>query len=256
MKLTFIGTGSAFTVGENYQSNMLFRADSGKNLLIDCGGDARHALFALGLSADDIDAVYISHLHADHVGGLEWLAFSTMFSQKMPRKVDLYCHKSLLRGLWNSLQGGLESLQDVQTQLSSYFTVHALEDEGSFLWEGVTFSIFRTTHQISNQTIMPSFGIEAVINGVKVLLTTDTIFPSNTNQVLFQKYLWADVIFQDCETAAVKTHVHAHYSELNQLPAEIKKKMCLYHYQPGLLPDAKKDGFRCFIKKAQTFTFT
>ena len=27
----------------------------------------------MGLGYADIDAVYISHLHADHVGGLEWL---------------------------------------------------------------------------------------------------------------------------------------------------------------------------------------
>src|SRR5215813_8474415 len=71
MKLTFIGTGSAFTM-DNFQSNMLLE-DSGKRLLIDAGGDVRFALAKVGLGAKDIDALYISHLHADHIGGIEWL---------------------------------------------------------------------------------------------------------------------------------------------------------------------------------------
>ena len=40
MRLTFLGTGSAFTM-QNFQSNMLLE-DGGRRLLIDCGGDVRH----------------------------------------------------------------------------------------------------------------------------------------------------------------------------------------------------------------------
>lgn len=65
MKLIFIGSGSAFTVGaDNYQSNRILEDDSSKKLLVDCGSDARFALHELGLSYKDIEAVYISHLHS------------------------------------------------------------------------------------------------------------------------------------------------------------------------------------------------
>jgi hypothetical protein len=43
---------------------------------------------------------------------------------------------------------------------------------------------------------------------------------------------------------------------LSALSAEIKRKMWLYHYQPGPLPDAEKDGFRGFVKRGQTFDFS
>ncbi len=69
MRLIFLGTGSAFTL-ENYQSNMLVESPEGL-LLIDCGGDARHSLARQGWTALDITDIYISHLHADHIGGLE-----------------------------------------------------------------------------------------------------------------------------------------------------------------------------------------
>jgi hypothetical protein len=65
----------------------------------------------------------------------------------------------------------------------------------------------------------------------------------------------ADIIFHDCETASVKSGVHAHYTELLTLSETIRNKIWLYHYNPGALPDAKKDGFRGFVKKGQCFDF-
>lgn len=255
MRLTFIGTGSAFTVGGNYQSNMLVESDGGKRLLIDCGGDARHALYELGLSQDDIDAVYISHLHADHIGGLEWLAFTTMFNSKGTRKLPLFCQKRLMEPLWNLLSGGLFSLEDRPCSLETFFAVRPIGDELCFVWEGIEFRIFQTVHQICNAVLMPSYGIEVEMNGKKVLLTTDTKFAHELDDPLRKKYASADIIFQDCETAQIKSDVHAHYSELVTLPTVVKNKMWLYHYQPGPLPDAKKDGFLGFAQKGQQFDF-
>ena len=80
MKLLFLGVSSALSVGDKkYQSNMLIKSSTNRHLLIDCGTDIRHSLYEQGVSHSTIDAVYISHLHADHVGGLEWLSFSKVF---------------------------------------------------------------------------------------------------------------------------------------------------------------------------------
>jgi ribonuclease BN (tRNA processing enzyme) len=84
MKIVFLGVGSAFTLPSrlkesnnaipktiddcDWQSNVVVVSKSGKMLLIDCGGDIRFALWQQGLSYKDIDAVYVSHLHADHIG--------------------------------------------------------------------------------------------------------------------------------------------------------------------------------------------
>src|SRR3989338_53794 len=69
MKLIFLGSGSAFSpLKENFQSNMLLEAPSGKRLLIDCGTDARLSLAKFNLTHKRINAVYISHFHADHAG--------------------------------------------------------------------------------------------------------------------------------------------------------------------------------------------
>lgn len=253
MKLTFLGSGSAFTTGSNnYHSNMLLEQDPKKRLLIDCGSDVRLSLHELGLSYKDIQDVYISHLHADHVGGLEWLAFTTKFDKEC-KKPNLYICERLVTDLWQKvLSGGLSSLQGETAELSTYFHIHSIKENHSFTWHNLKFHLIQTMHVMAGFSFMPSFGLMFNIEGINVFITTDTQFAPHQIKEFYDK---ADLIFQDCETSKNKSNVHAHYEELSTLPKSIRQKMWLYHYNPGSLPDAIKEGFRGFVKKGQCFNF-
>ncbi len=242
MKLTFIGSGSAFTVGDNnYQSNMLLENNAKKRLLIDCGSDARLACYELGIGYKDIDAVYISHLHADHTGGLEWLALMTHFDASC-QKPQLFTSDTLVGDLWDHvLSGGLS----LSSGLSSYFTVRQIGQELLFTWEEQKFQVIPVRH--AGQY---SYGVMFEDAGRWVYITTDTEFVPDEMMATYKK---ADSIFHDCETQNKKTGVHAHYEELKTLPREIKEKMWLYHINPGPKPDVKKDGFRGLVQKGQVF---
>lgn len=251
MHFTFLGTGSAFTVNaHNFQSNMLLTDNAGKKLLIDCGSDIRFSLNDQGLNYKDIDAVYISHLHADHVGGLEWLAFSTRFDTEC-KKPTLFISDTMVHDLWNKvLSGGLSSIQGQITNLATYFKLVVIPANGSFSWGGIDFQLIQTIHSMNGFSLMPSFGLLFPIAEQTIFLTTDTqLAPKQLKDF----YNLADIIFHDCETAHYKTGVHAHYTELCTLEPEIKAKMWLYHYQPGDLPNATADGFKGFVQKGQVF---
>lgn len=251
MKLVFLGSGSAFTVGsDNYQSNMILEAPNGKRLLIDCGSDVRHSLFEQGLTYKDIQDVYISHLHADHVGGLEWLAFTTKFDPSCQKKIRLHISELLVEMLWNQvISGGLSCLVETAT-ISTFFDVIPIPNNGYFMWEKIKCEIIQTIHTMSGCMINPSFGLLLNINDKVVFITTDTqLAPTQ----ILDFYHKAYIIFQDCETTPNKSGVHAHYDDLVHLDEKVKEKMWLYHYSPGPLPDAKKDGFRGFIQKGQSF---
>lgn len=251
MKLTFLGAGSAFTIGDNnYHSNMILENDRGDRLLIDCGSDVRFSLTEAGYTYRDIHHIYVSHLHGDHVGGLEWLAFSTKFDPSCDRP-QLYLCDRLADLLWNKvLSGGLSSIQGQVAQLSTYFHVHPIKENASFFWCGLEIHILQTLHIMSGFAFMPSYGLLFKTKKNTVLITTDTQFFPNQMRDFYNT---ADIIFHDCETAATKSKVHAHYDELLTLPEDIRKKMWLYHYNPGPLPDAVGDGFRGFVKKGQMF---
>ena len=70
-----------------YQSNFLLEfqtqgkvKDNVYRFVIDFGSDIRHSLANVGLKMGDIDGYYCSHPHADHIGGIEGIALSTVFN--------------------------------------------------------------------------------------------------------------------------------------------------------------------------------
>jgi ribonuclease BN (tRNA processing enzyme) len=68
-ELVLIGTSDAFGGGGRRQSAYLLRTPSG-SVLLDCGGTTSTGLSALGISREEVEAILITHFHADHFGGI------------------------------------------------------------------------------------------------------------------------------------------------------------------------------------------
>lgn len=73
-----IGTSDAFGAGGRRQSAYLLRGAPGA-LLIDCGQTTLPGLVATGVSRDEIDAIAVSHFHADHFGGIPLFLLATLY---------------------------------------------------------------------------------------------------------------------------------------------------------------------------------
>ncbi len=255
MKIKFIGVGSAFTTPEYYQSNLLITARSGKKFLVDCGTDIRFSLNECGVSNEEIDAVYLSHLHSDHIGGMEWMAFTTYFNTKIDRP-GLFMEEKLMKEMWNSsLKGGLGCIEGKRMHLTDFFKCNSVPDRGTFVWEGIRFMLVKMRHIFNGYKNLYSYGllIRETDNGPLVFFSTDTQFHPDLICKIGEK---ASLIFHDCETSPFKSVVHAHYDDLRTLPLEIRQKMWLYHFQPCPELRPKKDGFKGFVTKGQEFDFT
>lgn len=254
MKIKFLGSGSAFVNHvENYQSNILIQYED-HNLLYDCGTSINDALHHAKMEASDIDSIYISHLHADHAGGVEFMAFKTYFSPA--KKPELIGHEYIIKKGWeNTWSGGLASLQDSQASLDTYFDVTTHTDISNFYIKDIKFTPIRTPHVVSNGLQVPSYGLGFVYNDQAVFITGDTQY----SKELFNYYAESDIIFQDCEFADYPGGVHAQFHQLKELPAEIKAKMWLYHYalngkhiwEYDIM--AEKAGFAGVVRRGQEF---
>ena len=251
MKLLFLGVSSALTVADKaYQSNMLIESQAGRKLLVDCGTDIRHSLHEQGIHHGEIDGVYISHLHADHVGGLEWLGFAQSFIDH--KKPALYISHDQRDKLWNNvLSGGMSSNETEESSLSTWFDVQPIENQ-CFQWGINLFQLIKTPHSINNHEPLPAYGLLIHGDSKTIYISTDTRF---CPELLEPIYTQADFIFHDCETSTMASGQHARYADLKTLPLEIKKKMWLYDYNDGELPDATVEGFRGFVVQGQSFEF-
>jgi ribonuclease BN (tRNA processing enzyme) len=81
--VTFAGSGDAFGSGGRYQACIhLAGFGVGGPVLLDCGATSLSALKHLGLDPGEISAVFVSHLHGDHFGGLPFLILDGQFSRR------------------------------------------------------------------------------------------------------------------------------------------------------------------------------
>ncbi len=88
MKLTITGSGDAF--GSGGRLNTCFHVQSGETgFLIDCGASALISLKRSGLSTNDVDTIFISHLHGDHFAGLPFVLIDALFIAKRTRPLTL-----------------------------------------------------------------------------------------------------------------------------------------------------------------------
>jgi ribonuclease BN (tRNA processing enzyme) len=67
--LTCFGVGDGFPCADRNHASFLYRLGK-TTILVDCGEPLDGTFQASGLSYNLIDGIFISHLHADHVGGL------------------------------------------------------------------------------------------------------------------------------------------------------------------------------------------
>jgi ribonuclease BN (tRNA processing enzyme) len=88
LTVTFAGCGDARGSGGRYQACIRLRPGGGSPVLLDCGATSLSALKRLGLDPSETAAVFVSHLHGDHFGGLPFLILDGQFSRRnMPLAV-------------------------------------------------------------------------------------------------------------------------------------------------------------------------
>jgi ribonuclease Z len=76
MKLVVLGSGTSAPHPQRASAGFWLETEAG-SILLDCGADAAHRLAAENLDWPNLDAIWISHLHLDHCGGLASFLFGT-----------------------------------------------------------------------------------------------------------------------------------------------------------------------------------
>ncbi|UIO44626.1 ribonuclease Z [Brevibacillus brevis] len=91
MIVTFLGTGSgAPTTRRNVSGIGLRFLQAGKWWLFDCGEGTQHQLLRAPMKISQLDKIFITHLHGDHLYGLIGLLASRSLRNTEPTPLELY----------------------------------------------------------------------------------------------------------------------------------------------------------------------
>src|SRR6266850_3761653 len=79
MKLVVLGSGTSVPHPQRAAAAFWLETANGL-LLLDCGADTAHRMAQEAVDWPNLDAIWISHLHLDHCGGLSSFLFGTKYA--------------------------------------------------------------------------------------------------------------------------------------------------------------------------------
>ncbi len=85
MKLTILGSGVLFPTKERFPSSFLLETKETK-ILLDCGHETIGRLVGVGVDPREIDGIFISHFHPDHLGDAFNLVHSRFVGDLIEKK--------------------------------------------------------------------------------------------------------------------------------------------------------------------------
>jgi len=243
--LQWLGVGSGLNLSLGNTSFFL-RSDGPRVLLIDCGFTVPAAVQAAGVLPLVTDVI-ITHLHADHIGGLETFAFAHyhLHGHRGAKRPVLHVPSDdMAHDLWeHSLSagmryGGNDDNPSFLATLDEYFDVRT----------GVNVAV----HGLPAATLRPTKHVPEMENYC-VQFDNGVYYSGDSSDL---PPVDAKLIFQDVHfNHAFPDEVHAAYETLrDKLPADARARTWLVHLGNGWdRVAAKEDGFAGLVQTGQVF---
>lgn len=91
------GTGDGAPCDDRNHASFLYQLDK-TTILVDCGESVDRSYKSRGMSYDQIDAIFLSHLHSDHVGGF-FMFMQGMWLERRRRPLKVYLPGKAIKSL-------------------------------------------------------------------------------------------------------------------------------------------------------------
>ena len=100
-QLRFLGVGNSQSAPVLGSASAVLERDGKPQLLIDCGQETLTAYLARYGQVPQ--AIFITHLHLDHVGGLERLFYTAYFDDALRGKIKLFVPAAIVPAMQSRL---------------------------------------------------------------------------------------------------------------------------------------------------------
>lgn len=155
MRVTVVGSGDAFGSGGRFQTCIALGPDDARaasHTLIDCGATSATALKQQGFDTNSIETLLVTHLHADHFGGIVSLILDGQFRHRT-RDLTVAGPPGTQRRLNEATEAGFPG----STKVTRRFAVRVLEHQERTPWATGRFTA--VPYEVRHAAGAPSYAI-------------------------------------------------------------------------------------------------
>jgi ribonuclease Z len=194
MELTLLGTGCPQVDTQRYGPASLVRHE-GWTFLVDCGSGVTQRLLAAGSSGRDVDALFLTHLHSDHIVDLFQLLISS-WHQGRDRPLRIFGPAGT-RKFCDGLLAVWRSELDQRIAWEQRTSTEALEPEVVEIEAGEVWAeggVRVTAVEVDHYPVVPAYGFVFVAGGRRLVFSGDTSYCP----ALVEAARDADVLVHEC----------------------------------------------------------
>jgi len=225
VRIQLLGTGDAFGSGGRLHT-CFYVAASTTRFLIDCGASALISMRRFGVDPNDIDTVFLTHLHGDHFGGLPFLILDAQFVSRRRRTLAIAGPEGLRRRLPEMMESLFPGSWTAERPFA--VQVEELPPETRTAIGSVTATPFPVRHPSG----APSYALRLEVDGRIIAYSGDTEWIDT----LIAAGREADLFIAEAYVYDRKIPNHLDWSSLAHHLAEIRpKRLILTHMSQDML---------------------
>jgi ribonuclease BN (tRNA processing enzyme) len=225
VRLRVLGCGDAFGSGGRFQTCFMVTARDGC-CLIDCGATAMVAMRRFGADPDQLETVFISHLHGDHFAGLPFLLLQQHFVSRRKRPLTVVGPP----GTRLRLLAALDVMFAGAAGTDWRFPLRFAELVATRTERFGAFAV--TPFAVVHPSGAPAFALRLEVDGRIIAYSGDTEW----TETLQDAGRAADLFISECYSFGGQPSFHMNYKTLrNQLETLGAKRILITHMSEDML---------------------